>query len=323
MKEFFLKIKKKIFQPTPHFQLQEIMDEKELLKKVKKIEIAAKSKINLSFAGNYQTAFLGKGLEFDRVREYQEKDEMRSIDWNVTARTGKLYVKNYTEERDLNIYFLVDTSASSFFQFQGKTQREIAAEISCCLGFSALQNLDKVGLMLFTDRIEKFLKAKKGRNHILRIIKELLKYPTKSRQTNMEKSLNKLNNLLISKSIIFLISDFLDHSNYSKVLQKIHLKHEIVLVDLCVFFQNQLPKNVFLEVQDMETGKLKVIDTYQKDWQEKQNFARPELQKFINNARPLYFVIKNYQDPIKDLAKFLSSKSNFRKIGQTRSRILL
>ena len=323
MKNFFLKIKKKIFYPTPHFIPKKIVDEKELLKKIKKIEITAKSKLNISFTGNYQTTFRGKGLEFDSVREYQENDEMRNIDWNVTARTGKLFVKNYTEERELNIYFLVDASASSFFQIKGKTQREISAEICCCLSLSALKNLDKVGLILFTDKIEKFLKAKKGKSYILQIIRELLKYPTQSRQTNMEKALDKLNNLLKSKSIIFLISDFLDQSNYHTVLQKIHLKHEIILVDLCIFFHKQISKKIFLEIQDMETGQLQTIDTYQKNWQEKQKFTRQKLQNFISNTNPLYIRIKNYQNPMEELTKFFSLKSNSRKIGQTRSRIIL
>lgn len=323
MKKIFQKIIKKIVQPPPQFTPQKMLEEKELLKKVKKIEIAAKSKLNLSFTGNYQTTFRGKGLEFDRVREYQEKDEVRSIDWNVTARTGKLYVKNYTEERELNIYFLVDVSASAFFQFKGKSQREIAAEICCCLGFSALQNLDKVGLLLFTDKMERFIKAKKGKNSILQIVREILNYPAQSRQTNTAQALGKFNNILSNKSVIFLISDFLDQSNYSKVLQKIHLKHEIILIDICVFFQDLLSQEIFLEAQDMETGMLKTINTYDKKWQKNQNFQRPQLQEFLNNNHPLYLNIKNYQDPIKELARFFSPKSTSRKIGQTRARILL
>jgi uncharacterized protein (DUF58 family) len=323
MKEIFRKIKKKIVQPAPRFASKEVMDERELLKKVKKIEIAAKSRLNLSFSGNYQTTFRGKGLEFDRVREYQEKDEVRSIDWNVTARTGKLYVKNYNEERELNIYFLVDVSSSAFFQFKERTQREIAAEICCCLGFSALQNLDKIGLLLFTDKIEKFLKAKKGKNYILQIVREILKYPPQSKQTNMAQALDKLNNMLTSKSVIFLISDFLDQSQYPKALQKIGLKHEVILIDICVFFQDLLAQKMFLETQDMETGQVKTIDTYNKNWREHQSFQREQLQKFLNSSQPLYLKIKNYHDPISELAKFLSPKSSSRKIGQTRTRILL
>ena len=323
MKQFFQKIKNKIFQPAPQFAHKTMISEKELLKKVKKIEIAARSKLNLSFLGNYQTIFRGKGLEFDRVREYQENDEVRSIDWNVTARTGKLYVKNYTEERELNIYFLVDVSASAFFQFQGKSQREIAAEICCHLGLSALKNSDKVGLVLFSDRVEKILKAKKGQKYALQIVRELLVHSCQSRQTNIAMALDKLEHIFRHRSVIFLISDFLDNSHYSQVLQRISLKHEIVLIDLCIFFQKFLCEQVFLEIQDMESGKLQILNTYDQKWQKEQNFERKELQKFLAKQQPLYLAIQNYQEPVTELIKFFSPKSSFRKIGQTRAPITI
>ena len=322
MKEFFKQIKKKIYQPPVQALDLKIPKAEELLKKVKTIEIAARSKLNVSYTGNYRTLFRGRGLEFDRVREYQEKDEIRSIDWNITARTGKLYVKNYTEERELNIYFFIDASASTLFHFHGKSQKEVAAEICCCLGFSALHNTDKVGLLLFTDKIEKFLKAKKGKNYILQIIREVLKTSFTARRTNIASALEKVENIIRTKSVIFFISDFLDDSEYSKTLQKIHFKHEIILIDLHLILQKFLNEKITLEVQDMETGMLKTIYPSGKKWTE-QRFQRKELKNFLKKNNPLYFPIKDYQNPVLELASYLSPKSSARKIGQSKKKIVL
>ena len=322
MKKIYQQIKKKIYQPPVQSLNLKIPKAEDIIKKVKTIEIAARSKLNVSYTGSYRTIFRGRGLEFDRVREYQEKDEIRSIDWNVTARTGKLYVKNYTEERELNIYFFIDASASSLFHFQGKSQKEVAAEICCSLGFSALHNTDKVGLLLFTDRIEKFLKAKKGKNYILQIIQEVLKTSFTTRHTNIVSALEKVENIMRTKSVIFFISDFLDNSEYSKILQKIHSKHEIILIDLHLSLQKFLNEKITLDVQDMETGMLQTIYPDSKNWTN-QHLQRKELQNFLKKNNPLYFPIKNYQNPILELASYLSPKSSIRKIGQSKKKIVL
>ena len=191
---------------------------KELLKQVRQIEIRTRGLVNEVFSGEYHSVFKGRGMEFSEVREYNIGDDIRSIDWNVTARFGHPYIKIFEEERELTVMLLVDMSGSLFFGSVEKTKQQVAAELSSILAFSALKNNDKVGLILFTDRIEKFVPPRKGKSHALRIIREVLSFEPQGNQTNIKQALEYFNHTIKKKAIVFLISDFLD-VGYEKILR--------------------------------------------------------------------------------------------------------
>ena len=315
MRHFLQKLKRNFYHPKPNFGKIKLKDEKELLQNVKEIELKAKSLLDLSLLGNYQTAFRGKGLEFDRVREYQDRDEERNIDWNVTARTGKFHVKSYTEERELNLFFLVDVSDSSLFSIKQKSQRQIAAEICCCLALNALKNNDRIGLALFSNSIEKFLPPRKGRNHMLSMVRHILWHPCQSKSTNIANSLEKLKPYLKKRSVLFLISDFLDNSDYKKVLRELRIKQEIVVLDLHNPVQNILPRSFLLQLQDMETGSLQTIDTYGKNFLNKVNDEKfkEDLATFLKKQQISHLTISSTEDHLKKLVKFF----HYKKLGQS------
>ena len=191
---------------------------KELLQKVKHIEIRTSRLVNEALGGEYHSVFKGQGMEFDEVRAYQYGDDMRSIDWNVSARQGHLYVKRYVEERELTVMLLVDLSASKDFGTVRRLKNELAAELAALLAFSAIQNNDRVGALIFTNVVEKYIPPKKGRKHVLRVVREVLAYEPIHRQTSIETAIRYLNNVLRKKSVVFLISDFFDQG-YEKSLR--------------------------------------------------------------------------------------------------------
>ena len=192
------------------------METKELLKQVRQIEIKTKGLVNHVFSGEYHSIFKGRGMEFSEVREYQVGDDIRSIDWNVTARFGHPYIKVFEEERELTVMLIIDLSGSLNFGTVNKTKQQIAAELSAILAFSALKNNDKVGLILFTDKIEKFVPPRKGRKHVLRIIREVLSFEAEGKETNIDMALQFFNNSIKKRSIAFLLSDFIDEG-YEKI----------------------------------------------------------------------------------------------------------
>ena len=236
---------------------------KELLKQVKQIEIRTRGLVNEVFSGEYHSVFKGRGMEFAEVREYQPGDDIRSIDWNVTARFGHPYVKIFEEERELTVMLLVDMSGSLGFGSGEKTKQQIAAELSSILAFSALKNNDKVGLILFTDRIEKFIPPKKGKTHSLRIIREVLSFEPQGNQTNIKEALEYFNHTIKKKAIVFLISDFID-GGYDKILKIVGRKHDLIGVVLQDQREKALINTGFVKFRDAETDEIRYLDTSDK-----------------------------------------------------------
>lgn len=259
------------------------METKELLKKVRRIEIKTRGLVNQVFSGEYHSVFKGRGMEFSEVREYQMGDDIRNIDWNVTARFGHPFIKIFEEERELTVILLVDLSGSQFFGTVNSTKKQIAAELSSILAFSALKNNDKVGLILFSDTVEKFIPPRKSRSHILRIIRELISFKPKGKSTDIKAALEFFNHAIKKKAIVFLISDFLD-SGYEKILKIVGKKHDLVGVVLRDEKELNLPKIGLVDFIDPESGQTEVFDTSSKVFRDrfkKQNqlldFARRQI----------------------------------------------
>ena len=248
------------------------MNTKELLKKVRKIEIKTRKLSNNIFGGEYHSAFKGRGMTFSEVRKYQYGDDVRSIDWNVTARYREPYVKVFEEERELTLMLLVDISGSSNFGTRTKLKNEILTEIAATLAFSALNNNDKVGLVLFSNKIELFIAPKKGKIHVLRIIRELLNYESTSLKTNISKALEFLSLVQKKKAIIFILSDFID-SDYSKSVQLLSKKHDLTGVRIFDLFEKELQKSGLLFVNDAETGRKLWINSSSKKVRESYNLS--------------------------------------------------
>lgn len=261
------------------------METTELLKKVRKIEIKTKGLSNQVFAGSYHSAFKGRGMSFSEVRNYNYGDDVRNIDWNVTARFDAPFVKVFEEERELTVMLLVDVSKSSFFGTQNQFKNEIIAEIAAVLSFSAVQNNDKVGVLFFSNKIEKFLPPKKGKGHILRIIRELINIEASEDGTDLSMALEYFNNLVKRRSIAFVISDFVTKP-YEDALKIVKKKHDIVGVHLYDKFEKELPDLGLIQVRDSETQALKWIDTssksLRKNYSEYFEKKRLENQKIFN-----------------------------------------
>jgi uncharacterized protein (DUF58 family) len=233
---------------------------KEILKKVKRIEITTRGLVNEVFSGEYHSVFKGRGMEFAEVREYQMGDDIRSIDWNVSARMANPYVKVFDEERELTVVLMVDVSSSGNFGTNEQMKGEVAAELSAVLAFSAIKNNDKVGLIIFSDKIEKFIPPRKGKQHVLRVIREILYYKPEEAQTDMNVALEYLSRVIKRRSIVFLISDFLTE-NYQKALQVANNKHDIIAINILDPREVDLPNVGFIELEDAETGEIIVVDT--------------------------------------------------------------
>ena len=233
---------------------------KDLLKQVRQIEIRTKGLVNQVFSGEYHSVFKGRGMEFSEVREYQFGDDIRNIDWNVTARFGHPFIKIFEEERELTVMLLVDLSGSLIFGTVEKTKQQVAAELSAILAFSALKNNDKVGLILFTDKIEKFVPPRKGRSHVLRIIREVLSFEPEGKSTNLKAALEYMNSTIKKRSIVFLLSDFMD-SGYEKILRIIGKKHDLIGVVLNDRRESEIPGMGLIKFTDAETGEERWVDT--------------------------------------------------------------
>lgn len=237
------------------------MDANELLKKVRKIEIKTRGLSQNIFAGEYHSAFKGRGMTFAEVREYQYGDDIRDIDWNVTARQNHPYVKVYEEERELTVMLLIDVSGSRNFGAVGVEKREMIAEIAATLAFSAIQNNDKIGVMFFSDKIEKFIPPKKGRKHILFIIRELLDFQPANTGTDISKALQYLTDAIKKRCTTFLISDYIDDNNYQKALSIANNKHDVTAIQVYDKRDAQLPDVGLLKIKDLETGREQWLDT--------------------------------------------------------------
>ena len=241
----------------------------ELMTQIRRIEIRTRRLVNDSFAGDYQSIFKGRGMAFDEVRPYNPGDEIRTIDWNVSARTGEAYVKQYTEERELTVMLMVDMSASGDFGSVNRFKRELAAELTAVLAFAATTNNDKVGLLIFTDQIELFIPPRKGRRHVLRLIRELLAFEPQSKGTDIKLALDTINQIVKNRSILFMISDFLeDPAHYRQALAMTNRRHDIIAVDLSDPMEHDIANVGLLTLEDAETGELTWVDTSDKKWQQ-------------------------------------------------------
>lgn len=240
------------------------MDTQTILKKVRKIEIKSRGLSQNIFAGQYHSAFKGRGMAFAEVREYQYGDDIRDIDWNVTARFHRPFVKIFEEERELTVMLLVDVSGSLDFGTRGQIKRDLSTEIAATLAFSAIQNNDKIGVIFFSDRIEKYIPPKKGRKHILYIIREMLDFHPQSQRTDIGMALEYFTRVMKRRSTAFVISDFYDDNDYSHSLKIANRKHDIMAIQVYDNFVKQLPNVGLLRVSDAETGHEMYIDTSSK-----------------------------------------------------------
>lgn len=281
------------------------MDANELLKKVRKIEIKTKGLSQNIFAGEYHSAFKGRGMTFSEVREYQYGDDIRDIDWNVTARHNHPYIKVYEEERELTVMLLIDVSGSRNFGAVGEDKRQMIAEIAATIAFSAIQNNDKIGVIFFSDRIEKFIPPKKGRRHILFIIRELLDFPPESKGTDIGGALRYMTDALKKRCTTFVISDFIDSHDYYKALTIANNKHDVTAIQVYDKRDAQLPDVGLMRVVDLETGadrwvntsSAKVRQTFNKWWYERQQAM---IERF-NRSRVEHASITTDEDFVKAL----------------------
>jgi uncharacterized protein (DUF58 family) len=283
----------------------------ELLKKVRKIEIKTRGLSANIFAGEYHTAFKGRGMAFSEVREYQYGDDIRSIDWNVTARYNHPYVKIFEEERELTVMLLVDVSASKVFGTQVMFKQELITEISAVLSFSAITNNDKIGLIFFSDKIEKFIPPQKGRKHILRIIRELLDFTPSSQKTNIAEGLRYFTNAIKKRCTAFIISDFID-TGFLNALRIANYKHDMIALRIYDKRETEIPSMGFIRLLDAETGEYQWVDTsskkvrmsYKKWWAE----STEELKTIFQRCGVDYSFISTDEDYVKPLVKLFKRR---------------
>ena len=257
---------------------------RQIIQKIRQIEIRTKHLVNDVFSGEYHSVFKGRGMEFAEVREYEPGDEIRSIDWNVTARLGRPYIKRFIEERELTVILMADVSASGHFGTVNQMKSEITAEICALLAYAAIQNNDRVGLLMFTDQIEKFIPPKKGRTHILRVIREVLYNQPGHTGTDLTQALEYLNRLLTRRSIVFILSDFLTE-DYMKPLRVASKRHDVVAVTITDPRELSLPGVGLIELQDAETGEEVLVDTGDAAW--RRQYA--EYNEALREARDQQF----------------------------------
>lgn len=277
---------------------------KELIKKIRRIEISTNRLVNDVFSGQYHSTFKGQGMEFIEVREYQPGDDVRNIDWNVTARYGFPFIKKFREERELTVVLLVDLSRSGMFGTTRSLKEEIAAEIGALLAFSAIKNNDKVGLILFTDQVEKFVPPKKGQQHVLRLIREMLYFKPQGRGTDIDQALTFLSQVLTKRAVVFLISDFLN-KGFERSLKMANRRHDIVAIKITDPREVELPKIGLIELEDSETGEQMLIDTndlrvreYFCDYNVQEEAERNRLFRSINIDHIDILTSESYVEPL-------------------------
>lgn len=285
------------------------MDANELIKKVRKIEIKTKTLSRDQFAGSYHTNFKGRGMAFSEVREYQTGDEVRTIDWNVTARLGNPYIKVFEEEREISLMLLADISASGNFSSKNDTKRDIITYISAIIAFSASQNQDKTGLLLFSDKVERYIVPKKGKSHILRIIRDLIEVKPESNKTDIAKALSYTLNMLKKRSIVFILSDFMD-SNFEKQMEICAAKHETIAIRVYDTAEEKLPRMGMVNVKDAESGKVYLLDTnsakLRRNYTENMENRREYLRGFFAKNKIAYIEISTEDDYVLELIKYFN-----------------
>ena len=288
------------------------METSELLNKVRKIEIKTRGLSNNIFAGEYHTAFKGKGMTFSEVREYQYGDEVRTIDWNVTARFRKPYVKVFEEEREMTVMLLIDLSSSSLFGSTSAYKRDVITEIAATIAFSAIQNNDKIGAIFFTDRIEKFIPPQRGRKHILFIIRELLEFKPESTATDISLALRYLTNVIKKRCTSFLISDFIDDNIQQDAFTIANRKHDVVALQVYDVRDAEMPAVGLVKFKDAETGQRmwvdtnssKIRETYRKSWSD--NMAK--LNQMVKYAGIDFVSLEATEDYVKALMRLFNMR---------------
>ena len=239
----------------------------ELIRKIRRIEITTRKLVTDSLAGEYHSVFKGRGMEFHEVRQYYPGDDVRTIDWNVTARTGEPHVKSYAEERELTVMLVVDASGSGEFGTRNRFKRELAAELAAVMSFAATTNNDKVGLLIFSDRVELLVPPRKGRSHVLRMVRDLLVFQPEGVGTDIEKALDTINLLLKRRSIVFVVSDFLvDAASYRQALSVTSRRHDVVAFDLSDPLEREIANVGIIALEDAESGTLRWVDTGSRSW---------------------------------------------------------
>lgn len=289
------------------------MDSNELLKKVRKIEIKTRGLSQNIFAGEYHSAFKGRGMMFSEVREYQYGDDIRDIDWNVTARQNHPYVKVYEEERELTVMLLVDVSGSRNFGAAGPEKREMIAEIAATIAFSAIQNNDKIGALFFSDKVEKFIIPKKGRRHILYLIRELLDFKSASNGTDIAAAVRYFSDALKKRCTMFLISDFIDHSDYRTPLTVAANRHDVMAIQVYDRRDAEMPDVGLMRVADLETGATQWVDTsssrvrkaYGRWWYDMQQ----QMGNTLRSTRIDYVSVATDEDYVRALMGLFKNRS--------------
>jgi uncharacterized protein (DUF58 family) len=288
---------------------------KELAKKIRYIQIYTSKAVNDVLAGEYHSVFKGQGMEFDEVRAYQPGDDIRTIDWNVTARTGHPYVKRYVEEREITVFFLVDLSGSGSFGSNKKLKNEIAAEFCALLAFSAIKNNDKVGLIVFTDTIELFIPPAKGTSHVLRLIRELLYFDSGKKRTrtgtDIGLALDYLGRVLHKRGVVFLVSDFIDQ-DFEKTLGVLARRHDLIGVTVSDPRESALPDVGLLEIEDAETGAVVLVDTGSREvrnrYEELARQKKEKLGKLFTSTGVDHIEIYTDRDYVLDIVKFFRKR---------------
>jgi uncharacterized protein (DUF58 family) len=285
----------------------------ELVKKVRKIEIVTGRLVDETFAGQYVSVFKGRGMEFSEVREYIEGDDVRTIDWNVTARTGRPFVKRYVEERELTVMLLVDASASSRFGTATGLKRDIAAEICAILAFSAIQAHDKIGLLLFTDRIEKYIPPGQGRRHVLRVIRDLLYHEPTGSGTDIGAALDFLARVQKRRTVAFLVSDFIGEG-FDKPLQIANKRHDVVAVSITDPREIEMPDVGLIELEDAETGEIRCVDTsdpaFREQFRALADAGRGRLARTFRSLGVDSIDIRTDQDAVGPLVRFFRERAH-------------
>ena len=287
---------------------------KEILKKVRQIEIRTKNVVNDFFGGDYHSNFKGRGMTFSEVREYVPGDDVRSIDWNVTARTGKPHIKIFEEERELSVLILIDVSSSGVFGSKKDLKIDLGVEIAAMLSFSAIKNNDKVGLALFSDKVEKYIPPKKGKKHVLRLITDIVNhdFENSNKRTSIKNAIDFANKISKRKSVIFLISDFID-DNFWNELKFLNFKHDVVGLQIYDSYESNFPNVGLINIHDSETGENTWIDTTSKKNRDKfQKNSNEKLDKFSKKCKNIGFdllQINTDDDYIKFLMQFFRSRA--------------
>ncbi|MCH8303975.1 MAG: DUF58 domain-containing protein [Candidatus Marinimicrobia bacterium] len=285
---------------------------KEVLENVRRLEIGTKGLVNEIFSGEYHTVFKGRGMEFAEVREYVPGDDIRLIDWNVSARTGSPFIKVFSEERELSMMLVVDMSRSGTFGSSYRMKDEVAIEICALLAFSAMKNNDKVGLLIFTDRVEKFIPPRKGRQHVLRVLREIVYHEPENKGTNMSSALEYLLRVIRRNSVVFILSDFMD-DGFQKSLRVVSSKHDVIAIKVTDKLEIQLPDAGLISLVDAETGENVVVDTSDEKIRNSYSALRQAqqegLEKMFKKINLDYINIKTGESYVEPLYKFFRKRA--------------